>query len=166
MYKKQVIAVRKTFIKYIFAAVAGVLIIFASIVSLLLLNGDFFSSVAKKFSEPSRYSISGSDFDGNWIVDNKYSVTLEDDGQAIVIDGNFIYSYGKSGYICLRDDDPLIKVYCDEHTEKEALAKWARQKNTYKDQLVVTDTMNDLLPQEKKYYYELKDKHMKYPFRY
>lgn len=156
----------KTFMKYIFAAVTGVLLIFASLVSLLLLDHDFFISVAKKFAEPSRYSIWGSDFDGNWIVDNKYAITLEDDGQAIAIDGNFIYSYGKNGYICLHDDDPLIKVYCDEHTEKEALATWARRQKTYKDRLVVTDTINDLLPQEKKYYYELKNKRMKYPFRY
>ena len=91
---------------------------------------------------------------------------MEDKGQAIFIDDNVIYSYGKSGYICIYENEAQIKVYYDENTSKEALIKWGQYKKRYKNQLILMNDITDLLPRERKYYDELKTQHMKYPFRY
>lgn len=137
---------------------------------LLVLNNNFFSYVVKHVVEylakPSRYSISGSEFDGNWIVDTENSFTLENKGQAIFIDSNCIYSYGKSGYICIYEDGSQIKVYYDENTNKDAITCWIEYKKTYKNKLIIINDINDLLPKERKYYDILKNQQMRYPFRY
>lgn len=156
----------KIITKYIFVGITLTLIFFASFLLLMVLNHNFFITVVKYFVKPSHYSVSGSNFDGNWIVDNQYSLVLENEGQAIYIDKNFIYSYGKNGYICLDEDNSQIKVYCDENTKKEAIMKWARYQRTYKNQLILINNIDDLLPKEKQYYYELKKQQMKYPFIY
>ncbi len=156
----------KTMIKYIFIGISLLLTLMGSFFMLMLLNHDFFLYVAKHLAEPSYYSISGNDFDGNWIVDTKNSVTLENKGQSIFIDDNVIYSYGKSGYICIYENEPQIKVYYDENTTKEAIMRWRQYKNSYKNQLIILNDINDLLPRERNYYDELKTQHMKYPFRY
>ena len=44
--------------------------------------------------------------------------------------------------------------------------KWARYQRTYKNQLILINNIDDLLPKEKQYYYELKKQQMKYPFIY
>ncbi|OBZ32105.1 hypothetical protein [Megasphaera sp. DISK 18] len=156
----------KTMIKCIFIGISLLLTLAGSFFILMLLNHDFFLYVTQHFATPSHYSISGSDFDGNWIVDTKNSVTLENKGQSIFIDDNVIYSYGKSGYICIYENEPQIKVYYDENTTKEAIMRWSQYKNSYKNQLIIINNINDLFPRERKYYDELKTQHMKYPFRY
>lgn len=160
----------KAMIKYIFIGISLILILLGSFFMLMLLNNNFFNNffihVAEYLATPSHYSISGSDFDGNWIVDTKNSFTLEDRGQAIFIDNNLIYSYGKSGYICIDEDKSEIKVYYDENTTKEAITKWIQYKKTYKNKLIIINDINNLLPKEREYYNTLRNQQMKYPFRY
>lgn len=153
-------------IKYIFIGISLLLTFVGSFFMLTLLNNDFFLCVAKYLATPSHYSISGSEFDGNWIVDTKNSFTLENKGQAIFIDNDCVYSYGKSGYICIYEKESQIKVYYDENTTKEAVMRWIQYKKTYKNKLILINDINDLLPRERKYYDQLKKQRMKYPFRY
>lgn len=114
--------------------------------------------------EESHYSISGSKFDGNWVVDNKTGEILEKQGQSIFIEGNTIYSYGKSGYLCLNQNNDIIVVFYDDNTTVEARKDWEYRKSIYDNNLIIITEKRLLSPTQRDVYRKLKDCYMQYPY--
>lgn len=124
----------------------------------------FFPIIAHKLLEGNHYSISGDDSYGNWIIDNKRGQVLEKQGQAIHIEGVDIYSYGKSGFICLHQDTDIITVFLDNHITDQVKKEWDDRKMIYDDNLIFIFDISQLNQKQRMYYDKLKNIYMKYPY--
>lgn len=112
-------------------------------------------------AKPTRYFIRP-----NYISDNINSISLETDGQSMKTDYPNIYSYGKSGFMCLNENSDKIIVLIDENTMESKIKIWeGARKNRYKDNLIILYKRDELSEKQKQIYDELKSMHNQFRIR-
>lgn len=149
-----------------------ILIILVSILSLAVCSIIYIGESNSYKYEP-RYFLGYSKGE-NYILDNKTGSTLEYNGYSYESQLNYLYSYGKTGF--LKIDLNLDQIYylfdeeTDENYKKNTLNNYLiEKKELEKEQkpihIHILSSKADLTSEEQNIYNRLKDKKMRYPNR-
>ena len=137
-----------------------ILIILVSILSLAVCSIIYIGESNSYKYEP-RYFLGYSKGE-NYILDNRTGSTLEYNGYSYESQLNYLYSYGKTGYLFDEETDENYKKYTLNNylIEKKELEK--EQKPIH---IHILSSKADLTSEEQNIYNRLKDKKMRYPNR-
>ena len=110
----------------------------------------------------------------NYILDTQNGVTLEDNGYSYEAQSDYLYSYGKTGFLKLDlnsgqtyylFDDQTDEIYKTNILNRSLLEKKELEKEQKPIQTHVWTNESDLTLEEQNIYNRLKDKKMRYPNR-
>ena len=109
--------------------------------------------------------------DNSGIVwDFMYSGILEEHGQSYFMNSDFLYTYGKSGFIIINKRNGDIKVFQDETVDKDNKIRFSyfsrdirMKEGLSKPYILRYDNLMDLSYEERKMYYKLKNTYVKFP---
>ena len=110
----------------------------------------------------------------NYILDNKTGSTLEYNGYSYESQLNYLYSYGKTGFLKIDLDLDQIYYLFDEETDEKykkytlnnyLIEKKELEKEQKPIHIHILSSKADLTSEEQDIYNRLKDKKMRYPNR-
>ena len=105
------------------------------------------------------------------IWDRMYLNILEKNGQSYFMNSDFLYTYGKSGFIIINKRNGDIKVFQDETVDKDNKIRFSyfsrtrrMREGSSKPYIIRYENLMDLSYEERKMYYRLKNTYVKFPF--
>ena len=106
----------------------------------------------------------------NYILDTQTGVTLEYKGYSYEAQSDYLYSYGKTGFLKLDLNSGQTHYLFDDQTDEiyknNILNRCLIEKREHKPTLTyIWSNKNDLTLEEQDVYNQLKDKKMRYPNR-
>ncbi len=152
--------------KYILAFLIGIF--------LLVVGSIIYIGESNSYKYESRYFLGYSKGE-NYILDTQTGVTLEDNGYSFEAQSDYLYSYGKTGFLKLDlnsgqayylFDDQTDEIYKNNILNRCLLERKELEKEQKPIQTHVWTNESDLTLEEQDIYNRLKDKKMRYPNRY
>lgn len=151
--------------KYIVAFLIGIF--------LLVVGSIIYIGESNSYKYESRYFLGYSKGE-NYILDTQTGVTLEDNGYSFEAQSDYLYSYGKTGFLKLDlnsgqayylFDDQTDEIYKNNILNRCLLERKELEKEQKPIQTHVWTNESDLTLEEQNIYNRLKDKKMRYPNR-
>lgn len=151
--------------KYILAFLIGIF--------LLVVGSIIYIGESNSYKYESRYFLGYSKGE-NYILDTQTGVTLEDNGYSFEAQSDYLYSYGKTGFLKLDlnsgqayylFDDQTDEIYKNNILNRCLLERKELEKEQKPIQTHVWTNESDLTLEEQNIYNRLKDKKMRYPNR-
>lgn len=151
--------------KYILAFLIGIF--------LLVVGSIIYIGESNSYKYESRYFLGYSKGE-NYILDTQTGVTLENNGYSFEAQSDYLYSYGKTGFLKLDlnsgqayylFDDQTDEIYKNNILNRCLLERKELEKEQKPIQTHVWTNESDLTLEEQDIYNRLKDKKMRYPNR-
>ena len=151
--------------KYILAFLIGIF--------LLVVGSIIYIGESNSYKYESRYFLGYSKGE-NYILDTQTGVTLENNGYSFEAQSDYLYSYGKTGFLKLDlnsgqtyylFDDQTDEIYKKNILNRCLLERKELEKEQKPIQTHVWTNESDLTLEEQDIYNRLKDKKMRYPNR-
>lgn len=157
--------VRIVKMKYILAFLTGIF--------LLVVGSIIYIGESNSYKYEPRYFLGYSKGE-NYILDTQTGDTLEDNGYSYEVQSDYLYSYGKTGFLKLDlnsgqtyylFDDQTDEIYKKNILDRCLLERKELEKEQKPIQTHVWTNESDLTLEEQDIYNRLKDKKMRYPNR-
>lgn len=151
--------------KYILAFLTGIF--------LLVVGSIIYIGESNSYKYEPRYFLGYSKGE-NYILDTQTGDTLEDNGYSYEVQSDYLYSYGKTGFLKLDlnsgqtyylFDDQTDEIYKKNILDRCLLERKELEKEQKPIQTHVWTNESDLTLEEQDIYNRLKDKKMRYPNR-
>lgn len=151
--------------KYILAFLTGIF--------LLVVGSIIYIGESNSYKYEPRYFLGYSEGE-NYILDTQNGVTLEQNGYSYEAQSDYLYSYGKTGFLKLDlnsgqtyylFDDQTDGIYKNNILNRCLLEKKELEKEQKPIQTHIWTNESDLTLKEQNIYKRLKDKKMRYPNR-
>lgn len=104
------------------------------------------------------------------VIDDLYGRTLEEKGQSYFVNSDFLYTYGKVGFIIINRRNGNIKVFQDKIVDNLIERKYSYYKTQIREKeglskpyLTVYNNLMDLNDEERNMYYKLKNTYIEFP---
>lgn len=97
------------------------------------------------------------DHKDRWLIDTEANFVIETDGRALEKKGNYIYSYGKSGFVIIDIQGNNIRFVFDENTSTTRMRRVIGRRRGY-PQYVTLQSYEELNEEERRMYFKLKSK--------